>query len=66
MPTDFIAVPDWGSWENQGGGVAVADLTGDGRPDLLVLQVDSPEGANRGLYGWAVGGRGQRGHRATS
>ena len=50
MPTDFIEVPDWESWENQGGGVAVADLTGDGRPDLVVFQVDSREGANRGLY----------------
>ena len=50
MPTDFIEVPQWESWENQGGGVAVADLTGSGRPDLLVLQVDSREGANRGLY----------------
>ena len=50
----WMAVPDWGSWENQGGGIAIADISGNGRPDLLVFQVDNPQGANRGLYriGW--------------
>src|SRR4029450_4170283 len=50
MPDIFKAVPDWFSWDNQGGGVAVASLAGDGRQDLVVLMVDSPEGQNRGLY----------------
>src|SRR5215213_2436101 len=47
-------VPDWTSWENEGGGIAVADLDGDGRPELVVFQVDNPAGRNRGLYrvGW--------------
>jgi hypothetical protein len=46
----FKPVPDWGAWENQGGGVAVADLNNNGKQDVLVLQVDNPPGKNRGLY----------------
>jgi hypothetical protein len=30
--------------------VAVADLDGNGRPDLVVFHVDSPVGANAGFY----------------
>jgi hypothetical protein len=26
MPQDFLPIPDWFSWENQGAGVGVADL----------------------------------------
>jgi len=46
----WLDVPDWRSWENQGGAVAVADLDGNGRPDLIVLRVDSPAGANGAYY----------------
>jgi len=46
----WIAVPDWFSWENQHGAVALSDLDGDGRPELLVFMVDDPEGQNRGVY----------------
>ncbi|WP_306216234.1 galactose oxidase-like domain-containing protein [Actinoplanes sp. RD1] len=54
------AVPDWFMWENQGAGIAVADLDGDGRPELLVLAVDNPAGANLAFYqiGWRLGGDG--------
>ena len=48
--TGWLEVPGWESWENQGAGIAVADLDGNGRPDLLVLRVDAPDGANRGFY----------------
>src|SRR5262249_26218367 len=48
--TPWAAVPDWFSWENQGAGVAVADVTGSGRPDLVVFMVDDGPYANRGLY----------------
>jgi hypothetical protein len=48
--TPWIDVPDWFSWANQGAGVAVADVTGSGRPDLVVFMVDDGPGANRGLY----------------
>jgi hypothetical protein len=47
---EWTAVPDWFSWENQGAGVAVADVDGDGRAELFVLMVDGAEGPNQGLY----------------
>ncbi len=50
MPIDYLQIPNWFSVENQGGGVSVADLTGTGRQDLVVLMVDSPPGLNRGLF----------------
>ncbi|HEV3014727.1 MAG TPA: hypothetical protein VG499_15760, partial [Actinomycetota bacterium] len=50
MPNQFIGVPDWFSWENEGGGVAVASLAGDGAQDLVVAMVDAPAGKNQGLF----------------
>jgi hypothetical protein len=50
MPKGYLQIPDWFSFENQGGGVAVADLAGTGNQDLLVLTVDNPDGPNRGVY----------------
>jgi Domain of unknown function (DUF1929) len=46
----WIAIPDWFSFENQFGGIAVADLDGNGNPELIVMMVDNPPGQNRGLY----------------
>ncbi len=48
--TDWREIPDWFSFENQGAGVAVADLDGDGRPELVVFMIDNPEGKNQGYY----------------
>jgi len=55
------AVPDWRFWENQGAGIAVADLDGDGTPELIVLAVDNPAGQNGAYYsvGWRLDGRGR-------
>jgi Domain of unknown function (DUF1929)/FG-GAP-like repeat/FG-GAP repeat len=55
---DWVAVPDWYFWENQGAGLAVADLDGDGTPELVVLAVDNPPGQNDGYYsvGWRLDG----------
>jgi len=50
MPNGFITIPDWFSFENQGAGVAVADLSGGGSRDLVVLMVDNAPGRNRGFY----------------
>jgi len=48
--TGWIDVPNWFSWENQGGGIALADLNGDGTHDLVVFMIDNPPGLNRGVY----------------
>ena len=50
MDTDFRAVAEWFSYENAGAGIAVADLNGDGFPDLVVLQVDELPGANSAFF----------------
>ena len=46
----WIPIPDWFSSENQFGGIAVADLDGNGNPELIVMMIDNPPGQNRGLY----------------
>ncbi|MBE0529711.1 MAG: DUF1929 domain-containing protein [Rhodospirillales bacterium] len=48
--TPWVDVPDWFSWENQGAGVAVADLSGNGTRDLIVFHVDNAIGQNQGFY----------------
>ncbi|HEX2091921.1 MAG TPA: galactose oxidase-like domain-containing protein [Longimicrobiaceae bacterium] len=47
---EITAVPGWFGWENQGAGIAVADLRGDGEPDLVIFHVDNPGGENHGHY----------------
>jgi hypothetical protein len=48
--TDWLDVPGWFSWENQGADIAVADLAGNGRTDLVVMMVDNPPQENRCVY----------------
>src|SRR5574342_591267 len=50
MPNGFINVPDWFSWENQGGGIAVGHLNGGGQLDLIVFMIDAPQGQNQAFY----------------
>jgi hypothetical protein len=58
---EWIEIPDWFSFDNQGAGCALADLDGDGRPELIVFMIDSPAGQNQGFYrvGRAVGADGR-------
>ncbi len=51
---------DWFSWFNQGAGLALADLDGDGRPEIVVFQIDAPPGENAGFYriGWGLDAQG--------
>ncbi len=50
MPLGYLQIPDWFSAENQGGGLAVADLANNGQKDVVVFMVDAPPGINRGLF----------------
>jgi Domain of unknown function (DUF1929)/FG-GAP-like repeat len=54
---------DWTAWFNQGAGIAVADLNGDKRPELIVFQIDHPDRGNAGWYrvGWILDVQGQLG-----
>ena len=53
-------VPGWFGWENQGAGIALSDISGNGRADLLVFHLDNPGGENHGYYriGWNLDGAG--------
>src|ERR1044071_109478 len=50
MLTEFAAVPEWPGAAGVDGGVAVADLSGDGSLDLVVFVIDAPQGPNSGRY----------------
>lgn len=59
----WIAVPDSNTWENQGLGIAVVDLLGDGGRQLLVGMVDNPAEQNTAIcsVGWALDADGRAG-----
>src|SRR5438067_3281 len=46
----WVKIDGWGSWEDQGGGFALASFPGGGRPRAVVLHVDNPPGLNEGRY----------------
>jgi predicted Zn-dependent protease len=53
-------VPGWFGAENQGAGIALADINGNGTPDLVVFHIDNPGGENHGYYriGWNLNANG--------
>jgi hypothetical protein len=46
----ITAVPGWFGAEDQGAGIALADIDGNGQPDLVVFHIDNPGGENHGYY----------------
>jgi hypothetical protein len=54
MSSTANAVPGWFAAGSRGASVAVADISGNGRPDLVVFHPGDPTGDNLGYYriGW--------------
>src|SRR5262249_18471206 len=52
--TDPIPVPGWFGQESQGAGVAVTDIDGNGKPELIIFHIDHADGGNAAYYriGW--------------
>jgi len=48
--SDIKRVPGWFGAEDQGAGVAIADISGTGQFDLIVFHLDNPQGENHGYY----------------
>jgi hypothetical protein len=58
--SDWFSV-DWFSWFNQGAGITVADIDGNGRPEVIIFQIDDPRpGENAGWFrvGWNLDNQG--------
>lgn len=58
-PTSYGSTQSIGGWwgsSTSGAGIAVGDIDGNGRPDLVVVHVDDTSGADRTFYriGWNV------------
>jgi len=58
--TDFVEIPHAFADSNEGGGITIADIDGNGEPELIVLSIDSLKGPNRGHYsiGWNIDEKG--------
>jgi hypothetical protein len=48
--SEVKSIPGWFGSEDQGGGVALKDIDGNGRSELLVCHIDNPQGENHGYY----------------
>ncbi|HOO52776.1 MAG TPA: hypothetical protein PLX30_00905 [Methanothrix sp.] len=57
--SNFVTVEGVG-WEGQGAGVAIANLDGDSRPDMVLMAYDNPAQANTFRYkiGWNLNSNG--------
>ncbi|MDY6990533.1 MAG: hypothetical protein SWQ30_21020 [Thermodesulfobacteriota bacterium] len=54
--TKQIGIPDWFGDVSAGAGITMGDIDANGRPDLIMSNIDNPEGENRGYYriGWNI------------
>jgi hypothetical protein len=54
--TNHISAPCNLGWSTAGGGAALADINGNGKPDLVLTGIDSPSGANNFwcYVGWDI------------
>lgn len=43
-------IPGYIGWENQGGSIAIADMTNTGTLDIVELHIDNPSGENSAYY----------------
>lgn len=61
LPSRVQAIPGWFGTSNQGGDIAIADINGNGQPDIVVLHIDNPSGENHGYYriGWNIDEQGR-------
>ena len=55
--TPWTQIPDWSAKENSGGEIALADLNGDGVPELIVVMADPDGGHYR--VGWSLDATGK-------
>jgi len=53
--SEAIRVPGWFGQQTQGSGVAVTQMPGNSRPDLIVFHIDNPQGANGNRAYYRIG-----------
>jgi V8-like Glu-specific endopeptidase len=53
--SEAVRVPGWFGQQTQGSGVAVTQMPGNNRPDLIVFHIDNPQGANGNRAYYRIG-----------
>jgi len=53
--SEAVRVPGWFGKQTQGAGVAVTQMPGNSRPDLIVFHIDNPQGANGNRAYYRIG-----------